>query len=205
MLVDGEVVVDTTDFDRAAEVLHRRVLGRRRRSHRIHCLNEDRRMKRSLLLASCSLDRLRLRAARRRRQVCRNIILPEQRASTTTIPASCRPLASRKAAAANRHRPRPETRRMAAVAGRGHPHRPGERPRHPRAGRDHGGLQRPDHLRRGHHQHHHRPGQARFDPVLAQTNLWSRTNTPFAISTRSTRRARSSPARRLTRIAATWA
>ena len=45
--------------------------------------------------------------------------------------------------------------------------------------RDHGGSQRPDHLRRRDHEHDHRPSPGTLRPGRNRSATWSRTNTPF--------------------------
>ena len=178
VLIDGEVVVDTTDFDVAAETLHRRAAGRDDAAMGFAGVNEGQHaMGRVVLAGSDRLGRVRLRASGLRRPdepSVKNIILPEQRTHRLPRPrpASARPH-PRQPAAANRHRPAARTRRSG-----------GCRWTRPSASR----LQNAKVIRvlagttavasgqtiydAGDHQHDHRPGQRGLRPrAVAEQHL----------------------------------
>ena len=91
VLIDGEVVVDTTDFDLAAEALHRRAAGRGRRSPLPTRVTE--RVERHGTEAADSVWPCSAVSgcATTAEEICRNIILPEQRTIDYRDPAQLPP------------------------------------------------------------------------------------------------------------------
>ncbi len=158
VLIDGEVVVDTTDFDRAAEALHRRGAGGRRgwnrgemrRSHgqgwpQYQPEAPAREPRPSLALRVGVAGRLRLfiddPGSRRKRHPAgaAHDRLPRPRTAAARS-------GSADAASAHRHRAAAGHAGLADVARRRHPHRPGELPRRPHPFRPQRRRRRPDHL-----------------------------------------------------------